>query len=88
MPVLDAAECLGVQAAPATEERPLIRLALTPPVAIAVDGLPSLHRLRATGFTPIAEAGLFESVTRLGGEALVMYRPAAMAAPARGGSGP
>jgi chemotaxis signal transduction protein len=81
LPVLDAAEWLGRPVAPASAgARPMLRLSITPPVALLIDNLPALHRLPAASFTPVNAAGLVESVTRLDGQPLPVCRPEALAA--------
>lgn len=84
LPVLDAAERLGGAPAAADALRPLIRLSAAP-VALAIDGVPSLHRLPESTFTPITEDGMLESVTKLDGEPLLICRAEALAAAARQG---
>lgn len=88
LPVLDAAERLGGAPAAADALRPLIRLSQAP-VALAIDGVPSLHHLPEADFTPLAPDGPLESVTRLDGEPLLICRAEALAAAAaRQGGGP
>ena len=53
LPVVDVGRQLGGTAAAAdVEARPLLRLDIVPPVAILVDGLPTLHHLPEAEFTP------------------------------------
>ncbi|TDG06470.1 hypothetical protein E2C05_31680, partial [Paracraurococcus ruber] len=78
LPVVDAMARLGLGAA-AAAERPLLRLALQPPVAIAIDALPALHRLPEADFTPVmAPDGLVESLATLDGAPLPVCRPAVL----------
>ncbi len=87
LPVIDAGAQLGGRAAPMAA-RPLLRLAVVPPVAISIDALPALHGLPVDSFTPIAGAALLDSVTRLGDLPLLVCRPEALAAAARPGVAP
>lgn len=79
LPVMDTAGRLG--AAASSTGGPLVRLMLSPPVALCIDSVPSLHRLPASTFTPVGGYdGLLDSVTRLDGRPLLVCRPHALAA--------
>lgn len=86
MPVIDTAWRLGA-ASPwdpsgAGTDGPLLRLALSPPVALMIDSVPALHRLFEASFTPVGgHDGLLDSITSLDGRPLLVCRPEALAAP-------
>ena len=75
LPVLDGAVWLGRKRPGPPVARYMLRLAVTPPVALAIDGLPALHTVPDAALTPVADPdGLLEGIARLEGNALPICR--------------